>query len=157
MKKSNASRFLCRIGAMAAAAAMTLAAPAWSAQPRPWLCRQIPVFSSSSPMTWQATKRGAGRWLVIFMHYDPAGGHDGFTVVSTNPVNGQTQGSLDAGHWYAVAQYDSGGHWICPANASASSAGAAGAISNLCFGEDDGACDVKLTVKSSGSSASAAQ
>jgi hypothetical protein len=131
-------------------AGMLAARSAWSAQPRPWLCRQIPVFSGTTPMTWRATSRGTGSWLMIFMRYDPAGGHDGFTIVSTQRVKSQTEGSLDAGQWYAVAQYSAGGHWICPANARESHDSAAGSISSLCYGEDEDACDVKLVVKSAG-------
>jgi len=119
-----------------------------AAEPRPWLCRQIPVFSGVKSMTWRATKRGAGHWIMTFMHYDPAGGHDGFTVVSTREVDGQAEGTLDAGQWYAVALYRSGGHWICPGNASESHDSVAGAISDLCYGEDDGSCDLKLVVGS---------
>ncbi|HXR24149.1 MAG TPA: hypothetical protein VN742_02230 [Candidatus Binataceae bacterium] len=119
-----------------------------AAEPRPWLCRQIPVFSGPKTMTWRATKHGAGHWIMTFMHYDPAGGHDGFTVVATSEVNGgQADGTLDAGQYYAVALYRSGEHWICPANASESHDSAAGAISNLCYGEDEGSCDVKLEVR----------
>lgn len=151
MKTFSANRSLFRIGVMTIVSAITMARPAWPAQPRPWLCRQIPVFSGTSPMTWHASKRGVGRWMMIFMRYDPTGGHDGFTIASTNPVDGQAHGSLDAGRWFAVAQYSSGGHWICPANASESSTEAAGSISNLCYGEDEGSCDVKLIVKAAGS------
>lgn len=118
-----------------------------AAEPRPWLCRQIPVFSGGKAMTWRATKPGAGHWLMTFMHYDPAGGHDGFTVVATSEVNGgAAAGTLAAGQYYAVALYRSGGHWICPANASENHVAAAGAISKLCYGEDDDSCDVKLVV-----------
>ncbi len=120
-----------------------------AAEPRPWLCRQIPVFSGPKAMTWRATKRGAGHWIMTFMHYDPAGGHDGFTVVATSEVNGgEAAGTLDPGQYYAVALHRSGGHWICPANASESHDAAAGAISNLCYGEDEDSCDVKLVVGS---------
>jgi hypothetical protein len=135
------------IGVAGFLASIMLATPASPAEPRPWLCRQIPVFSGSAPMTWHATRRGAGHWLMIFMRYDPAGGHDGFTVVSTHRIDGQAEGLLDAGRWYAVAQYNSGGHWICPGNASAAAGSSPGSISNLCYGEDEGGCDVRLIVK----------
>src|SRR5258708_39786501 len=78
-----------------------------AAEPRPWLCRDIPVFSNPKPMSWHATPRGAGRWLMTFMHYDPAGGHDGFTIVSTRAIHGSTNGVLEAGQYYAVALYSS--------------------------------------------------
>jgi hypothetical protein len=152
MSGSRRSFWIGRFTIGAFALAVLFAQPAWSAQPRPWLCRQIPVFSDSAPMTWHATKRGTGRWLMIFMRYAPAGGHDGFTIVSTHNVNGEADGALAAGRWYAVAQYSAEGHWICPGNVNESSP--AGSISNLCYGEDDGACDVKLVVKSASTSSS---
>ncbi len=114
--------------------------------PRPWLCREIPIFSASQPMTWHATRTGAGRWLVAFMHYDPVGGHDGFTLVSTREVGSSTTGTLAAGQYYAVALHRVANHWICPANASDSDDLPAGTISQLCYGHDDDSCDVKLLV-----------
>jgi hypothetical protein len=157
MKRLRLAYLAAKILAVTLPITMFIGQPAWSAQPRPWLCRQIPVFSASAPMTWRATRRGSGSWLMIFMRYDPLGGHDGFTIISTHSVKGETEGSLDAGKWYAVAQYSSGGHWICPGNASESHDSTAGTISSLCYGEDEDACDVKLVVKSAGApSASAA-
>lgn len=153
MKRSGLNGHLTQVLILGAVLCeIVIAAPAISAEPRPWLCRQIPVFSGSAPMTWRATKRGVGHWLMVFMRYDPSGGHDGFTIVSTRGVDGQTEGSLDAGRWYAVAQYNAGGHWICPGNATQSNDSSAGSISNLCYGEDEGACDVKLIVKSTSNS-----
>jgi hypothetical protein len=127
---------------------------AFAAEARPWLCRAKPVFSSDKPMTYQATNRGGGRWLMTFMRFDPSGlGHDGFTVTSTQDVAAHTEGSLDAGQWYAVALYRSGGHWICPGNAQESGESVPNVISSLCYGRDPGECAVKLTVlpQSSGS------
>jgi hypothetical protein len=121
--------------------------PSRALEPRPWLCRQIPVFSNNQPMTWKATRRGAGRWVLTFMHYDPAGGHDGFTVVSTRDVDGSAQGTLEAGQWYVVALHRAGEHWICPANASPTGA-SAGYVSSLCYGADEDSCDVRLIVQS---------
>ena len=74
-----------------------------AAEPRPWLCRQIPVFSGGKAMTWRATQRGAGHWLMTFMHYDPAGGHDGFTVVATSEVNGASKSISSASAYFARA------------------------------------------------------
>src|SRR5271168_4212762 len=88
----------------------------FAAEPRPWLCRQIPVFSASKSMTWRATKVGGGQWVMTFMHYDPAGGgHDGFTMVDTREIDGEAEGTLEVGEYYAVALHRAGGHWICPA------------------------------------------
>ena len=123
-----------------------------AAEARPWLCRAKPVFSSDKPMTYQAINRGAGGWLLTFMRFDPSGlGHDGFTVASTQDVSTRTEGRLDAGQWYAVALYRSGGHWICPGNAGESGQPSPGVISTLCYGRDSGECTVKLTVRSQSS------
>ncbi len=123
--------------------------PAFAAQARPWLCRAKPVFSSDRPMTYEAVNRGAGRWLMTFMRFDPSGaGHDGFTVSSTQDVAGRSEGSLDGGQWYAVALYFSSGHWICPGNAGESDERSPGVVSSLCYGRDPGECTVKLTVRS---------
>src|SRR5947209_20004645 len=104
---------------------------------RPWLCRAKPVFSSDKRMTYQALNRGAGRWLLTFMRFDPSGlGHDGFTVSSTQNVTTRTEGTLDAGQWYAVALYYSGGHWICPGNTRESGEPSPGVSSSLCYVRD---------------------
>jgi hypothetical protein len=122
---------------------------ALAAEARPWLCRAKPVFSSSTPMTYEAVNRGAGRWLMTFMRFDPSGlGHDGFTISSTQDVAARAEGTLDAGQWYAVALYSSGGHWICPGTAAESDEPTPGVVSSLCYGRDSGECTVKLTVRS---------
>jgi hypothetical protein len=142
-----------RLGSIIFAVALcgVTAEVSFAAEPRPWLCRDIPVFSNSKPVSWHATPRGAGRWLMTFMHYDPSGGHDGFTVVSTKAIRGSMGGELGAGQYYAVALYSAGGHWICPGNASEDDSPEPGTIASLCYGEDDDSCDVKLVVKPSGS------
>jgi hypothetical protein len=130
------------------------ASRALAAEARPWLCRDKPVFSSDKPMTYDATNGGGGRWLMTFMRFDPSGlGHDGFTVAATQDIGSHTQGTLDAGQWYAVALYREGGHWICPGNARESDEPAQGVVSNLCYGEDPGECTVKLKVRSQSSGA----
>ena len=129
-------------------ATMWAGSQALAAEARPWLCRAKPVFSSERPMTYEATNRGGGRWLMTFMRFDPSGlGHDGFTVSSTQDVAAHAEGTLEAGQWYAVALYRSGGHWICPGNAGESDEPASGVVSNLCYGRDPGECAVKLTVR----------
>ncbi len=129
-------------------ATMWAGSQALAAEARPWLCRAKPVFSSDRPMTYEATNRGGGRWLMTFMRFDPSGlGHDGFTVSSTQDVAAHAEGTLEPGQWYAVALYRSGGHWICPGNAGESDEPASGVVSNLCYGRDPGECAVKLTVR----------
>lgn len=128
--------------------ALVACSPALADQPRPWLCRDKPVFSSGHPMTYVTSKRGGGRWIITFMRFDPAGGgHDGFTVVSTREIHGAVSGSLEPGQWYAVGLYRSGGHWICPVNVRENDEPMPGVVSNLCFGEDPGSCPVKLIVR----------
>jgi|SRR5215813_12615282 len=121
---------------------------ALGAEARPWLCRAKPVFSSNKPMTYEATNRGGGRWLMTFMSFDPSGlGHDGFTVSSAQEVGTHTSGILGRGQWYAVALYRSGSHWICPGNAAETDEPGPGVVSNLCYGVDPGDCTIKLTVR----------
>lgn len=117
-------------------------------EPRPWLCRDLPVFSATQPITWSARRTGAGPWLVSFMRYDPAGGgHDGFTVVSTRPVSGHTSGRLGSGQYYVVALHLTAGHWICPANESEEDELPAGAIGQICFGKTENSCDLELSAR----------
>ncbi len=126
-----------------------LASKAFAVQPRPWLCRDKPVFSSDRPMSYEAVNRGAGRWLLTFMRFDPSGlGHDGFTVYSIQEISGTAEGNLAPGQWYAVALYRAAGHWICPANAAESEARSPGAISTVCYGQEPGQCVVRLSVRS---------
>jgi hypothetical protein len=122
---------------------------ALGAEARPWLCRVKPVFSSDKPMTYEATNRGGGRWLMTFMRFDQSGlGHDGFTVASAQEVTAHVNGTLDSGQWYAVALFRSGGHWICPGNAAENDEPAPGMVSDLCYGRNLGECTVKLMVRS---------
>ena len=142
------------MAAALAAILLTVSAPAFAVEARPWLCRDKPVFSSSQPMIYTATKHGGGRWLMTFMRFDPSGGgHDGFTLASSNILSGSNSGSLAPGQWYAVALYRSGGHWICPGSASENDEPASGVVSDLCYGEDPGSCPVKLVVRPASSSA----
>jgi hypothetical protein len=138
----------CATIAIVTVAMMGAGSHAFGAEARPWLCRAKPVFSSDKPMTYEATNRGGGRWLMTFMRFDPSGlGHDGFTVSSSQDVAAHAEGTLDPGQWYAVALYRSGGRWICPGNAGESGEPSPGVISSLCYGKDAGECGVKLTVR----------
>jgi hypothetical protein len=140
--------------AMVATVVMLVAAsPARAVEPRPWLCRDKPVFSSDKAMTYDASMRGSGHWVMIFMRFDASGGHDGFTVFDTREVNGQISGPLEPGQWYAVGMYREDGHWICAAQAEEKHQFVAGIVRDYCYGEVDGSCDVKLTVRESGSGA----
>jgi hypothetical protein len=136
------------VGIMLAAASLARAV-----EPRPWLCRDKPVFSSSQPMTYDASLHGRGHWVMIFMRFDPSGGHDGFTVFDTRDVSGQITGPLEPGQWYAVGMYREGSHWICAAQAAQTHQFVAGIVRDLCYGEAEGGCDVKLTVRESGPAA----
>lgn len=131
---------------IAAMILVSVSISAWAADPRPWLCRIKPVFSSSKPMTYEAVNHGGNRWVITFMHFDPAGGHDGFTVASSTDLSSHATGTLAPGQWYAVALYRQGSHWICPGNARESDRPAPGVVSDLCYGEEEGSCPVKLTV-----------
>jgi hypothetical protein len=146
-------RYVAATIAIAAVYLLAAIGSAFAAEPRPWLCRDKPVFSSERPMTYKATKRGAGRWIMTFMRFDPAGGHDGFTVVATREVSGNATGVLERGQWYAVALYRSGSHWICPENASKDESPVAGDLATLCYGDGPEVCSVRLSVRNAGSSA----
>jgi hypothetical protein len=125
---------------------------AQAAEPRPWLCRDKPVFSSGQPMTYDASVRGGGSWTMTFMRFDPTGGHDGFTVFDSREINGQLSGTLERGQWYAVGMYREGGHWICAAQAQESHQFVAGIVRDLCYGASEGGCDVKMIVREAGQS-----
>jgi hypothetical protein len=120
---------------------------AHATEPRPWLCRDKPAVSDNKPMTYSAENRGGGQWVMTFMRFDPASGHDGFDVVSTQDVSGHVEGTLDPGQWYAVGLYREGSHWICAGPATENRQYVAGVVRDLCYGEDAGSCDVKLTVR----------
>jgi hypothetical protein len=140
--------------AMVATVIMLVAvSPAGAVEPRPWLCRDKPVFSSSKAMTYDASRRGSGRWVMIFMRFDPSGGHDGFTIFDTRDVTGEISGPLEPGQWYAVGMYREDGHWICAAQAAEKRQFVAGIVRDYCYGQADGGCDVKLTVRESGQGA----
>jgi hypothetical protein len=51
----------------------------WAGEPRPWLCRDKPVFSDSHPMQYEVSaKRGA--WQIFFMQFQINAAHDGFSI-----------------------------------------------------------------------------
>jgi hypothetical protein len=142
-----------RVFSSAMIAAGALGALSWcapmahAAEPRPWLCRDKPAVSDNKPMTYTAENRGGGQWVMTFMRFNPATGHDGFEVVSTQDVTGHTEGTLDSGQWFAVGLYREGGHWICAGPATENRQYVSGVVRDLCYGEDAGSCQVKLTVR----------
>jgi len=138
---------------LAAGMLATAAAVAFAAEPRPWLCRDKPVFSSSGPMTYDASMRGGGHWVMTFMRFDPSGGHDGFTVFDSREVSGQVTGTLERGQWYAVGMYREEGRWVCAGPAQENHQFVAGIVRDLCYGTADGGCDVKMIVRESGQGA----
>jgi hypothetical protein len=121
-----------------------------AAEPRPWLCRDKPVFSSGGPMTYDASMRGSGQWMLIFMTFDPSGGHDGFTIFDSREMNGSVTGSLERGQWYAVGMYREGGRWVCAAQAQENHQFVSGIVRDLCYGASTDGCDVKLIVREAG-------
>lgn len=135
---------------LAAGMLTTTAVVALAAEPRPWLCRDKPVFSSSGPMTYDASMRGGGHWVMTFMRFDLSGGHDGFTVFDSREVNGQVTGTLERGQWYAVGMYRDGGRWVCAGPAQENPQFVAGIVRDLCYGTAGGGCDVKMIVRESG-------
>jgi hypothetical protein len=129
---------------------MISSAAAHAAEPRPWLCRDKPVFSTSGASRMDLVAHDSRRWQVFLMQFDPSGGHDGFTVTDTyslGPGNRQTTETVNVGRYFAVALYNSGGRWICPGPARDERA--PGTIAGLCYSAGGGACDVTLTVRSS--------
>jgi hypothetical protein len=127
----------------------TACATVHATEPRPWLCRDKPVFSTSGPSHIELSSHDSRRWQVFLMQFDPSGGHDGFSITNSydlGPGNRQASDNLGAGRFFAVALYSSGGHWICPAPARDEPA--PGTLSSLCYSTSGGPCDVSLTVKS---------
>ena len=132
------------------ASGLIVARPARAAEPRPWLCRDKPVFSSDQPMTYDASLRGSGQWMMIFMRFDPSGGHDGFTIFDSRDIRGQVSGSLERGQWYAVGMYREGSRWVCAAQAQENPQFVRGIVRDLCYGASEDGCDVKMIVREDG-------
>jgi hypothetical protein len=134
----------------AAIFAMLLASPVFADEPRPWLCRDKPVFSYDRSMEYQVTARPGRQWRIFFMLYSPDAAHDGFDIVNSREVSSRGDpvgGNLAAGRYFAVALYREGGHWICPDYTHDDRDPKLGEVSNLCYGEDGPPCLVKLQVK----------
>jgi hypothetical protein len=132
-------------------AAIFIAQPSNAAEPRPWLCRDKPVFSYERAMEYQVSARPGRQWRMFFMQFEANAAHDGFDIVNSReiPARGDTlSGRLDAGRYYAVALYKGAeGRWICPDYTHDNRDAKLGEVSNLCYGEDGPPCLVTMKVK----------
>jgi len=123
--------------------AIATTSAAHAAEPRPWLCRDKPVFSSQQPMSYQLSTNSRSQWRLFLMQFTPGGGNDGFDIAKT--ASGSSSGHLPAGRYFAIALHDVRGNWVCPAEVDEQPR-SAGTISHLCFAAQDGDCNVKLIV-----------
>ncbi|MGH7987326.1 MAG: hypothetical protein ACREQX_13690 [Candidatus Binataceae bacterium] len=121
------------------------AANAAAVEPRPWLCRDKPVFTANTPVTYSVANGGRG-WVLTLMQFQLGTGHDGFTVISTRTLGESITGHLAAGSYYAVAMYRRGDRWICPGYAREADEPKPGVVADLCYGESFGDCRVRLSV-----------
>lgn len=134
---------------------LALATTASAGEPRPWLCRDKPVFSDSHPMRYQVSSK-SGSWQIFFMQLasfsggESRGSHDGFTIVDSRQLSRTPQtGTLPSGSYYAVALFQRGGAWICSYGDEGSPS--PGVIKTLCYSPiDNPGCPASLSVKSSG-------
>jgi len=132
-----------RLALAAAMFAIATASAAHAAEPRPWLCRDKPVFSSGHAMSYRLTTNSRSQWALFLMQFTPGGGHDGFAIAQT--LRSTSSGQIPPGQYFAVALHRAGGNWICPADVDEEHAPAA-TIAKLCFSASDGGCSVKFVV-----------
>jgi hypothetical protein len=99
-------------------------------------------------MSFEAQCRGARRWQLFFMAFDPSGGHDGFTIARSHNLGSEaTTGTLESGRYFAVALYLAEGHWVCPA-AVESTGGGGAVIADLAYSDGGGgSCSLKVSPK----------
>jgi hypothetical protein len=127
-----------------------------AADPRPWLCRDKPVFSADKPVSFVATSKGMRHWRIFFMQFEPGAAHDGFSISSSADIEkgrAQATGQLGAGRFFAVALYmGPEGHWVCPRWAeNDDSHRMPGVVTEVCYSdEDEGPCRVSMTVRQAG-------
>ncbi len=146
------TRPIAGLSIVAAFAALTIATTsALGAEARPWLCRDKPVFSDDAGMNYSVTTRSGRAWRMFFMQFEPGAAHDGFEIVRSAPLTpgGDAVGTLEAGRYFAVAMYSSGGAWICPGYAQDSEHRPAGQLYNICYGQDGPPCLVTLAIMQS--------
>jgi hypothetical protein len=126
-------------------------AGASAAEPRPWLCRDKPVFSYDRAMEYVATARPGRQWQIFFMQFEPNAAHDGFDIVSARDLGIRglpLTGKLAAGRYFVVIMYRAqGGYWVCPGTARENATQKLGVVSDLCFAESGPTCRATLTVK----------
>ncbi|MHB8380902.1 MAG: hypothetical protein ACYDC3_00980 [Candidatus Binataceae bacterium] len=145
-------RFLKKISAAIVVALATIAiyAPAYAGQPRPWLCRDKPVFSSGHAMSYELSSRAGLQWQVFFMTFDPNAAHDGFEIADSKELGlrGVPQtGKLSPGRYFTAAMYRQGaGVWVCH-KYSRLQPNPKAIVANICYGRQEPACLVTLTVK----------
>lgn len=124
-------------------------APAAAGGAAPWLCRDKPVFSFSSPMTFRAANRGGRRWKLLLMRFREGGGHGGFDIVASRnvaPGSSDVSGKLSAGQYFAVAMYGKRGLWICPPYAYETEPLSAKTVSRICYGDSRSDCRMTLRI-----------
>jgi hypothetical protein len=130
--------------------ALLASSPARAREPRPWLCRDKPVFSWNHPMNFELSARPGAAWRMFFMQFDPDSAHDGFSITQTqelSPRSISVKGKLAQGRYFAVAlRRNAGGLWICPGYAHESPKITPGIVAKLCYGESGSVCDVTLLV-----------
>ena len=125
------------------------ATPVHAGQPRPWLCRDKPVFSSEHAMNYDLSARAGLQWQIFFMQFEPNAAHDGFEITDSKEVGlrGVTQsGKLAPGRYFTVAMYrQRAGVWVCHkySRVQPNPKG----VANICYGREDPTCLVTLTVK----------
>jgi len=141
-------RWIAAMGLLGLAMSAPLAAQA--AQPRPWLCRDKPVFSSPNQAQLTVRRHDRRQWEMFLMKFDANRGHDGFTVTGSYPLRGDSPSSavVGRGQFYAVALFRAtNGHWFCPARVVDNTR--PGELANFCYhANNPGLCDVSLTASS---------
>jgi hypothetical protein len=119
-------------------------------EPRPWLCRDKPVFSSDRPIAYEFEARDGRQWMIFFMHLTPGAGRDDFTVVHADGGSAvsATSGVLAPGRYFAVAMYrGAAGRWTCPGFARDERIADPSALRSFCYRDGDPGCAVKLVVR----------
>jgi hypothetical protein len=131
---------------LAAAAFFESAGAVLAGEPRPWLCRDKPVFSDSHPMQYEVSSRSGG-WQIFFMQFEMNAAHDGFSIKDSRMLGPAPQtGILPPGQYYAVALYRKGSVWVCSYGEESSRP--PGIVVNLCYGNDSSTgCLATLKVK----------
>ncbi len=151
METRVAARLAAFVPAALFAAALAAPGSARAGEPRPWLCRDKPVFSSDQPMRYELSARPGTQWQMFFMQFDPNSAHDGFEITQARDLGlrGDTlTGKLPRGQYFAVAlRRRSGGVWICPGYAHESPKIEHGIVAKLCYGESESACLVNLLIR----------